>query len=253
MHRYSHAEIDQFMQEAGIEGDPPAGNKYLKTRAWLARANADANSDPLSTLGRVLNALMEVDMVGYGTEADLTAERTKVQNILGKFGLTYVKGGKVVSTGVTAVRRNIEDVIRAHDLSGLQTEFDRINNNIEADPAAAVTASCALLESLFKVYIADERLVMPSDKSIKPLWNVVRKHLKLEPDREQNEDVRTILVGLGSIVEGLGSFRTHKGSAHGQEKKLYIMKPRHARLTSHAAFTLASFVVETWEERGKKQ
>jgi hypothetical protein len=38
----------------------------------------------------------------------------------------------------------------------------------------------------------------------KPLWNVVRKNVKLEPEQEQTEDVRAVLVGLSAIVEGLG-------------------------------------------------
>lgn len=70
-----------------------------------------------------------------------------------------------------------------------------------------------------------------------------------EPDKEQEEDVRTVLVGLGAIVDGLGSLRTHKGSAHGHEQRSYTMKPRHARLASHAAFTFATFVLETWRDR----
>jgi Abortive infection C-terminus len=86
--------------------------------------------------------------------------------------------------------------------------------------------------------------------SLSPLWKVVRGHLKLEPEKMQEDDVRKVLVGLGSIVDGIGALRTHKGSAHGHEKHTYRVKPRHARLTSHAAFRLAVFIVETWKERG---
>jgi hypothetical protein len=43
---------------------------------------------------------------------------------------------------------------------GLRTEFDRIRENEESDPAAAVTASCALLEALFKTYIEEEKLAL---------------------------------------------------------------------------------------------
>jgi hypothetical protein len=132
----------------------------------------------------------------------------------------------------------------------LQAEFDRIYANVESDPAAAVTASCALLESLFKAYIVEERLEMPSGGSLGPLWKAVRGHLKLEPDKMQEDDVRKVLVGLSSIVDGIGALRTHKGSAHGHEKRTYRVEPRHARLTAHSAFTLASFILGTWKERG---
>lgn len=247
--RYTHSRIDYFMEAAGLEGDAPMGNKVDKTRSWLKRANSDEYPDPLAILGKVITELMEVDTIGYASEVDLTEERAKVQRVLGAHGLTYVKGGRVVPGGVTAVSKTIEELIKTHDLSGLQAEFDRIYANVESDPAAAVTASCALLESLFKVYITEEKLEMPSDKSLSPLWKVVRGHLKLEPDKTQEDDVRKVLVGLGAIVDGIGALRTHKGSAHGHEERTYKLLPRHARLTSHSAFTLAVFILEAWEQR----
>ncbi len=56
-----------------------------------------------------------------------------------------------------------------------------IFDNLDKDPPSAVTASCALLESLFKIYIDEQALALPSDQSIKSLWNVVRKDLKFDP------------------------------------------------------------------------
>ncbi len=145
--------------------------------------------------------------------------------------------------------RTLDQVIRAHDLRALQTEFERISRNIETDPAAAVTASSALLESLFQIYIEDEGLTMPSDKSIKPLWNVIRKDLNLDPTAMEDEDLRKIVSGLASVVDGIGSLRTHKGSAHGRGRQSYRLKPRHARLVVHAASTLVIFIVEAWNEK----
>src|SRR5271165_4213683 len=42
--------------------------------------------------------------------------------------------------------------------------------------------------------------------------------------------------------------RTHKSSAHGHGHEMYKVKPRHGRLAEHSAFTLATFVLETWAE-----
>jgi Abortive infection C-terminus len=64
----------------------------------------------------------------------------------------------------------------------------------------------------------------------------------------EDDDLKTILVGLAAITEGVGSLRTHKGSAHGHGKMACTLKPRHARLAAHAAFTLASYVLEVWGE-----
>jgi hypothetical protein len=113
-----------------------------------------------------------------------------------------------------------------------------------------VTASCALLESLFKTYIEENGLKKPSEESVKPLWETVRNDLKLDPAGVSDDDLKTILTGLAAIVEGTGCLRRHKGSAHGRGKTTYKLKPRHPRLAAHAAFTLASYVLEAWGERG---
>ena len=244
---YSHAQIDQFMESAGIEiAMQPIGNRQVKTRAWLKHAN-ETMPDPLSTLGRVITELMEV---GSPYESDPNESlRDKVSKILANYNLAYHKGGLIVALGATVVGKTLEDVIHARDLSGLQTEFDRIYHNVESDPAAAVTASCALLESLFKTYIEEQSLAMPADQTLKPLWKVVRKDLKLDPAMVDDEDLKIILGGLAATVEGIGSLRTHKGSAHGRGKKAYKIESRHARLAAHAAFTVASFILEAWSKK----
>jgi hypothetical protein len=50
-------------------------------------------------------------------------------------------------------------------------------------------------------------------------------------------------------VDGLGALRTHVGSAHGRGRQAYRTSPRHARLAVHAAHTLTTFVLETWDAR----
>lgn len=244
--RYSHAQIDQFMESAGIELTPsPLGNKQVKTRAWLRHANGTM-SDPLDTLGRVITEPMEVTSTW---ETDPNERfKTEISKVLARYNLAYHDGGLIVTLGATAVGKTLQDIIHARDLSGLQTEFNRIYQNVESDPAAAVTASCALLESLFKTYIEEQGLEMPSDQTLKPLWKVVRKDLKLDPGMVEDEDLKTILGGLAATVEGIGSLRTHKGSAHGRGKKAYKIEPRHARLAANSAFTVASFILEAWSK-----
>jgi hypothetical protein len=244
--RYSHAQIDHFMESAGIELSPsPLGNRQVKTRAWLRHAN-ETMPDPLSALGKAITEPMEV-MSPYEADPNETL-RAKISRILGEYNLAYHKGGLIVALGATPVSKTLQEIIHARDLSGLQTEFDRIYQNVESDPAAAVTASCALLESLFKTYIDEQGLETPAEQSLKPLWKVVRKDLKLDPAMVDDEDLKIILGGLAATVEGIGSLRTHKGSAHGRGKKAYKIEPRHARLAAHAAFTIASFILEAWSK-----
>jgi hypothetical protein len=249
----SHAKIDNLMYGAGIKREvPPDGSKPVKTRAWLQHANQTC-SEPLSVLGKVINELMEVQVANAKWDAEVVEpDREKVRKVLADYGMKYVKGGYIAIVGTTAVGKTLQDIIRARDLAGLQTEFDRIYENLESDPASTVTASCALLESLFKTYIEENGLGMPSDQSVKSVWKVIRSDLKFDPAATADDDLKTILGGLAAIVEGTGSLRTHKGSAHGHGKTKYKLKSRHARLAAHAAFTLASFVLEAWGDRERK-
>jgi hypothetical protein len=246
---YTHAKLDALFKKTGLADEPLSGmNKTDKARNALGRINtAEA---PLKVLGSVLEELMEVDSFGIDTTPPITVLRENVRSSLAKYGLAYATGGNVLQTGTGVVSRNLEQIVRSRDLPGLETEFDRIFGNIEKDPAAAVTSSCALLESLFRIFIEDEYPAeMPADKSIKPLWSVVRKHLRFDPATVGDDDLRKVLSGLASIVDGIAGLRTHKGSAHGQGRKGYRLKPRHARLSAHAAFTLAMFVIEAWDEQ----
>ncbi len=247
--RFTHAKLDLLFTKVGLAKEPLTGmNKVDKARAALG--NLEKSNDPAGALGMILEELMECDPIGIDTTPPISELRNRVAVELSKHGLEYAKSGKVIKAETGTVGRNLEQLIRDHDLSTLQAEFDRISRNIENDPASAVTSSCALLESLFRIFIEDCcSSDMPSDKSIKPLWNVVRKQLRFDPVAMQDEDLRKTLSGLGSLVDGIAGLRTHRGSAHGQGRKGYRLKPRHARLCAHAAATLATFVVETWDER----
>jgi len=121
-----------------------------------------ASPDPLGTLGKVLIELMEVPSSNPSRDVDVfEPQRERIRKALSEYNLIYVKDGYITTIGATPVSQTLQDIIRARDLSGLQTEFDRIYENVESDPPSAVTASCALLESLFKTYIEEAILICP--------------------------------------------------------------------------------------------
>ena len=134
-------------------------------------------------------------------------------------------------------------------MGSVRDEIQRSLAALESDPPAAATASCSLLEAISKVYIEERGLTPPRKLTVKPLWNVVSSDLGFNPGQVVDDDLKRILSGLSSIVDGIAALRTHAGSAHGRGTTRYRLKPRHARLAVHAAHTLATFVVESWEER----
>ena len=246
----THSQINALMERVGLPGPVPEANKLTKLRIWLKRANEDDGEkyDVLRILGKVLEEYMEVNIPGFEVNPYMEKGRGSINDVLREHGLDYAKGGYIVQVGIAAVTNNLRDIIQARDLSALHTEYERILKNVESDPAAAITSSCALLESLFQSYIEQNKLEMPSDKSIKPLWNVVRKHLQLDPAATKDEDLRKILSGLSSVVDGIAGLRTHRGSAHGHTKQEYKIEAQHSRLTAHAAVALATFILESWPQ-----
>jgi hypothetical protein len=184
-----------------------------------------------------------------GPGEDMQRARQRVRDVLAKAGLTYHYGGRIVGGQLGGPTRSLTIILQSRDLLALEVELQRALAAVEVDPGAAVTAACATIESLCKIYIEDEGLVLPTDQSVKPLWKVVRDHLGLDPSSLEDEDLKRVLAGLSAIVDGIGAFRTHVGSAHGRGRSRYRPAPRHARLALHAAHTLATFVLETWIER----
>ena len=90
---------------------------------------------------------------------------------------------------------------------------------------------------------------MPAKQDLQSVWKTVRKDLGFDPGLVQDDDLKRILSGIYSVVDGIGAFRTHASSAHGEGRKIYNLKPRHARLAVNSAHTLGLFVMETWNEK----
>ena len=251
--RNTHAAINRKFQMYGAPGDPPEANKEDKCLQWLDRAASDPSCDALVLVGGLLHDIMEPEMSApyYAVSEFDTKLKDSIETQLARHGFAYVLGGALARGGMTASStKTLQDVLRQGDFPGVDAEFTRAIDRVEADPAAALTAACAILEALFKIIINDDALVMPSKETVGSLWTVVRRHLDFEPGTRDDDDIRKILQGLASVVDGIGALRTHSGSAHGRDGRTsYRVQARHGRLAIHAAHTLAVFVIETWRER----
>lgn len=246
---YHHKTLERLFYQAGAVGEVPQGNCVVKCQTWLKRMHTEV-PDPAAVLGKVLEEFMEVDR-SFQAE-DQAAGRQKIIEVLGRSGLSYHTGGLILGAATALPTKSLKQVLKDRDLSGVDKEFERALANVEKDPPAAITAACSILESLFKVYIEDNGIEMPSDQSLKPLWKVASKHLGLDPAAIEDDDVKKVLSGLNSVVDGIGSLRTHTGSAHGHGRRAYHLQARHARLAIHASHTLVGFFIETWDERKRK-
>jgi len=247
---YHHKTLEALFYQAGAVGEVPPGNCVVKCQTWLKRMHTEVD-DPTAVLGKVLEEFMEADRSGY-YGASQAAGRKRIAGILGKCGLSYRAGGQIFGAGNALPTKSLKDVLTNRDMVGVDKEFERALANVDTDSPAAITAACSILESLFRVYIDDNVLDMPNEQSLKPLWKIVSKHLGLDPAAVEDDDLKKILSGMHSVVDGIGSLRTHAGSAHGQGRRGYKPQARHARLAVHASHTLVVFIIETWDARKQR-
>lgn len=254
----SHAGLDSLFLYADAPGEPPEGSKPVKTLAWLRRINKESEF-PLKVLGKLIESYMELpdeveeDDIQWGVNVTDKKQELKIElkSSLERCNLTYLTGG-IISDGSSAPSRSLSELIKGRDIPSIESEFNRALENVNSEPREAVSAACNILESIFKVYIDDESLPLPQKQDLQGVWKVVRADLGFDTKLVQDDDLKKVLSGVLSIVDGIGAFRTHASSAHGEGRKLYNIKPRHARLAINSAHTIALFVLETWDEkRGK--
>lgn len=251
---YTHSELNALFMQSGFPGDPPEGNKTQKCLSWMRRANAES-SDPLRLFGTLIAELMDGEptpfrLEQYQKEGDA---RERIQITLAKEQMSYQRGGYIIGANLMGPSKSLAEMLKANGLAAVEVEYQRAYATIGSDPGAAITASCAILEAVFKHYLETEKLPLPNKQTIGPLWTDVAKNLGLSPGQMSDDDMKQILSGLFSIANGIGALRTHEGSAHGHANKTYKIEGRHARLAVHSAHTMAVFVLETWESRTRRR
>ena len=107
----THANLDRLFMYAAAPGDPPAGNKKVKVQEWLRRTNRDQGVDAMAVLGRVIEAVLDVELSDYETSRQAQiARKTKVEAVLKRCRLRY--SGGIVSTGMGPATRSLEELIR---------------------------------------------------------------------------------------------------------------------------------------------
>ena len=119
----------------------------------------------------------------------------------------------------------------------------------EKDYDGAITNSRSLLEAVLSEVEQElsQQSIQPYDGNLIKLYKRVQKLLNLEPSRTDiAEPLKQVLGGLASIISGISGLRNRMSDAH---VRSYQPAKRHAVLVVNAAKTLASFVVETKEQR----
>lgn len=229
--------------------------KPSKVQALLLHTNK-VSEEPLSVLGKVIEKYMELPdedsipsyekhAINFLKEQQEFAKSITV--LLEKYGLSYIQGGLITKSG-SLPSKSLRALIHEKNVPAIDLEFDRALKKINTEPLEAVSASSNLLESICKVHIEDNNLGMPQKQDLRSLWKVVSKDLGFDASKLQDDDLKRIVSGMFSIVDGISALRTHGSSAHGQGTTMYTPAPRHARFAVNSAHSLAMFLLETTNE-----
>ena len=198
------------------------------------------------TVGQFLRKLWDYRLsYGEHPESEGSAcDQERLFDIIGR-----IEAGK--SPPVLTKLSGTADILNFDTVS---RDLKRALDNAHTDPESAVTSACSTVESVCRSIIIELGEELPSKKDIKGLYNAVKKPLGLSPyrsniDAQIADDVRKILGGLATVVEGIGALRTHCGDAHGRERGYTRIDSRIASLSIHSASTVALFLIETWQKK----
>lgn len=135
----------------------------------------------------------------------------------------------------------------------LEEHLVRIRDSLGSDPAAAISSSKNLVESLFRIILDRSGVAYGQREDIPQLYRHLADLLDLKADSvpesaKGSESAQQILRTFVTTIQSLAELRNALGIGHGQSKRSVALT-RHARLALNATVTIAEFVLDTWQAR----
>lgn len=157
----------------------------------------------------------------------------------------------------SATLLHLAEKVQAFNQDSVHREVDRLLANVDSDPDDVLTSAKCLIESVCRAILADFGQQPGSNMpEFGQLTRQTFSQLRLLPDQvsyqtKGAEVVKRILQNMGSVLQGLAELRNLYGDSHGKGPGNKGLEPRHARLAASLAGSLATFLLETHEQRRK--
>jgi hypothetical protein len=174
---------------------------------------------------------------------------------------TYAERRQIISGAFTPLIDQLEgrfaapgdnpasDTLRTFDADGVHAVWAKAIERRNSDPEGAITIARTLLETVTK-RILDEMGEQYSEKDDLPkLYRLAAENLNLAPNQHSEDAIKSILGGAMTLVNGLGTLRNKLSDSHGRGGLPVRPAPRHASLAVNTAGAIATFLVETFNER----
>lgn len=140
------------------------------------------------------------------------------------------------------LEKDMTDTLHSHGCDELVQIWRKTLDATHTDSSDGLTRSSSFLESVCATILRERGICLPRDKSISPLLDACIKCLNL-PDDQALADTRQFVGGIKSITNGIGSLRTHFGTAHGASSHLPARAPSFAILAKNSAAAIAIFLL----------
>lgn len=251
----SGPQLEKFMRSCNIDFRVGQQSRLTALANCLIAINNDSNAT--TVLKRIIESA--ADPRDFVTEPEkCTAVVDHLNRFLAFDGLELrYQGQKVVLAPAgknAAVIDHLVSKVEVIDFDTVARDIERALASCDNDPEDAVTAACSAVESVCRSVLIELGLDLPAKQDITGLYKAVRNPLGLSPQRSDlpgqiADDVRKVLSGLSTMIEGIGALRTHAGDAHGRERGFARIDARIARLAIHSASTATLFIIETWQRK----
>jgi len=248
----SGPQIEKFMRACNVDFRL-SGSRLPSLVDCLIQINS--GYEPEKVLPRVIEAASDPRDFTHDPDRH-TAVLEHLNRVLAYDGFELQRQGlrvRLVEAGrATPVVEQLSGKVETISFDTVRRDLDRALSSARTDPEDAITAACSAVESVCRSILVELGEPLPDKKDVKGLYNAVKKPLGLAADRPDldatiADDVRKVLGGLATAIEGLGALRTHAGDAHGRERGYARVDERIASLAIHAASTVALFLIETWQ------
>jgi hypothetical protein len=247
--------IEQFMRGCNVAFRIGSGSRVPTVVDALIEINNGPECDKVLT--RIVEAA--ADPRDFTDDPGRHAAVVEYLNQLLHYdGLVLQQQGRrmrlVLDGRATPVVEQLAGMVETISFDTVQRDLERGLASVESDPEDAITAACSTIESVCRSILVELNEPLPTKKDVQGLFNAVKRPLGLSPDRTDidpliADDVRTVLGGLATVMQGVGALRTHAGDAHGRERGYARVDARIGRLSIHAASTIALFLIETWQRK----
>jgi hypothetical protein len=175
---------------------------------------------------------------------------------------TYADRREIISRAFTQLQDFLEgrnqapadqiatDVLQSFDAEGVHVVWAKALGRRSTDPEGAITIARTLLETVTKRILDECDAAYIDTDDLPKLYSKAAQALNLAPNQHTEEPIKAILGGAMTLVNGIGTLRNRLSDSHGRGGRLPVRpSPRHASLAVNTAGAVATFLVETFNEK----